>query len=296
MARLIAIPKPSGIDFKCAPLCPASRKKEVHDCSMDFWVSTGYGDSQRTQIVSSPVPQSHCGRRLRAVPGRQRKRPTYDSPFHPACRGKGNHGNMFSRLPPVVVTSHHYNSYSSRSASQERPLGGAPSERPQKDPQSGPGAPKPKTHQCCSKLILERPRLRSAPLGASLGLLGLPGRLLGPPAASWVPPVAKLGNNLSPRAHPPTADVTTITSGLQGPSMQSTRSTLAWMKNTSKSTWTWRVIRTRPRLRSAPLFMDLTCFNTRSQSKQRRGDLGTTVWAPSVAQHSAVRSRKGPTS
>ena len=34
--------------------------------------------SQRTQIVSSPVPQSHCGRRLRAVPGRQRKRPTYE--------------------------------------------------------------------------------------------------------------------------------------------------------------------------------------------------------------------------
>ena len=146
--------------------------------------------------MSSPVPQSHCGRRLRAVPGRQRKRPTYDSPFHPACRGKGNHGNMFSRLPPVVVPSHHYNSYSSRSASQERPLGGAPSERPQKDPQSGPGAPKPKTHQCCSKLILERPRLRSAHLGASLGFLGLPGRLLGPP-------VAKLGKNLFPHAHPP---------------------------------------------------------------------------------------------
>ena len=165
--------------------------------------------SQRTQIVSSPVPQSHCGRRLRAVPGRQRKRPTYDSPFHPACRGKGNHGNMFSRLPPVVVTSHHYNSYSSRSASQERPLGGAPSKKPQKDPQSGPGAPKPKTHQCCSKLILERPRLRSAPLGASLGLLGLPGRLLGPPAASWVPPVAKLGKKLVPTCSPPTADVTT---------------------------------------------------------------------------------------
>ena len=35
-----------------------------------------------------------------------------------------------------------------------------------------------------------------------MGLLGLPGRLLGPPAASWVPPVAKLGNNLPPRAHP----------------------------------------------------------------------------------------------
>ena len=235
------------------------------------------------------------GRRLRAVPGRERKRPTYDSTFHPACRGKGNHGNMFSRLPPVVVTSHHYNSCSSRSVSQERPLGGAPSERLQKDTQSGPGAPKPKTHQCCSKLMLEGPRLRSAPLGASLGLLGLPGRLLGPPAASWVPPVAKLGKKLVPTCSPP-QQTSAITSGLQGPSMQSTRSTPAWMKNASKSTWTWRVIRTRPRLRSAPLFMDLTCFNTRSQSKQRRGDLGTTVWAPSVAQHSAVRSRKRPTS
>ena len=134
---------------------------------------------------------------------------------------------MFSKLPPVVVTSHHYNSYSSRSASQERPLGGAPSERPQKDPQSRPGAPKPKTHQCCSKLILERPRLRSAPLGASLGLLGLPGNILGflrpPGCLLW----QRLGTTCSHMLIT-AADVTTIASGPQGPRMQSTISTLTW--------------------------------------------------------------------
>ena len=176
------------------------------------------------------------------------------------------------------------------------PTGRRPLREHQKDPQSGPGAPKPKTHQCCFKLILERPRLRSAPLGASLGLLGLPGRLLGPPAASWVPPVAKLRNKLVPTCSPPTADVT---------------NNHVWSARAKHA-----IYEKHPSLdeKNIQVDMDLACnpdkttfaisslihgpdlLNMKGQSKQRRGDLGTTVWAPSVAQHSAVRSRKRPTS
>ena len=102
----------------------------------------------------------------------------------------------------------------------------------------------------CDQLPWEPPWACLDFLGVSWGLLRPPGCLL------W----QSLGTTCSHVLTPHSRRQYAITSGLQGPSMQSTRSTLAWMKNTSKSTWTWRVIRTRPRLRSAPLFMDLTCF------------------------------------
>ena len=55
-------------------------------------------------------------------------------------------------------------------------------------------------------------------MGASCGsLLGLPWTSWGSPGASWVPPVANIGNNLFPRVHPPqqTSLQIAVTSGLQ---------------------------------------------------------------------------------